>query len=82
MPLSEAFRLIRDHHGLTMRAFAARLGVSHVHVNDLEHGKVSPSIELLGRVREEYGFDPYLLMALKNEGDVEKYYRLLNNEAG
>ena len=81
MTIAEAFRLIRDRSGLTMRAFAARIGVSHVHVNDLERGKTMPSVDLLERVREAFGFDPHVLAALKNyPDDVDRYYKLLNGE--
>ncbi len=64
-------RYIREMHGLKQREAAQQLGVSVVHVCNVERGKSSPSSDLLDRYRELWGIDLYVL-AWCLHGDINR----------
>lgn len=47
----------REARGLSLRAFAALLGISAAHQSDIEHGRRRPSPELMGRMAEALEVD-------------------------
>jgi transcriptional regulator with XRE-family HTH domain len=59
--LGNTIKYIRESKGLTQRAAAEALGVSDVHLCNLEHDKARPSEDLLTRMRKEWGVDVYVL---------------------
>jgi len=59
--MGEAIRYVRETKGLTQRAAAELLGVSDVHLCNLEHGKARPSAQLLNKMRIEWDVDLYIL---------------------
>ena len=69
--LGSTARYLREMHGLTQRAAARKLGVSVVHLCNVENDKASPSNDLLGRYRQCWGIDLYVL-AWCLHGDMEK----------
>jgi transcriptional regulator with XRE-family HTH domain len=59
--LGSTIRYVREANGLTQRAAAEVLGVSDVHLCNLEHDKARPSAELLVKMQEEWNVDLYVL---------------------
>jgi len=64
-------REIRDSLGLTQHEMAEALGITNVHVSNIENDKSFPSQQLIDRYREKFGIDLYVL-AWCRHGDVEK----------
>ncbi len=52
---------IRLGAGDSQREAADRLGITNVHLCDIERGHSRPSLDLLERYQEEFGSDPYVL---------------------
>ena len=69
--LGKTARHLRDSLGLTQRAAAKELGISVVHLCNIENDKAVPSPSLLDRYRELWAVDLYML-AWCLHGDVEK----------
>lgn len=67
--VGEIARELRKTAGLTQRAAADALGVSYVHLCNIENGKSAPSASLLDRCRDLWGVDLYVL-AWCRHGDV------------
>ena len=61
MKLGDTARYVRESQGLTQRAAARELGVSVVHLCNIEKSKSMPSPELLDRYRDLWGTDLYVL---------------------
>lgn len=61
---------LRDAFGLTQRVAAERLGISNVHLCNVEKNKSTPSTSLLEAYRREFGVDLYVL-AWCEQGDAE-----------
>src|SRR5262249_49178885 len=68
--LGSTARRLRESLGLTQRAAARALGISAVHLCNLEKNKAFPSPELLDRYRKLWGIDLYVLAWCQN-GKVE-----------
>ena len=47
--LHMALKLIRNYHHISQAELARRLGMSSSHICEIENGKASPSLELLGK---------------------------------
>lgn len=47
--LHEALRLIRVYHDLSQTQLSYELGVSNSHLSEIESGKKTPSLDLLGK---------------------------------
>ncbi len=60
MNLGETARNLRETFGLTQRAVADRLGISYVHLCNLENNKARPSAEMLEKFRRVFGVDLYV----------------------
>jgi len=69
--LGSTIKYVRETKGLTQRSAAAALGVSDVHLCNLEHDKARPSAELLGKIHQEWNVDLYVL-AWCLHGDVKR----------
>jgi transcriptional regulator with XRE-family HTH domain len=71
MNLGDTARSLRESFGLTQRAAAEKLGVSVVHLCNIENGKSNPSPDLLIKFRDVFGVDLYVYSWCR-EGDAEK----------
>ncbi|NQT17455.1 MAG: helix-turn-helix transcriptional regulator [Planctomycetes bacterium] len=74
--LGETARHLRNELGLTQRAAAEKLGISYVHLCNIEHNKSAPSPALLERYRELWNVDLYVL-AWCLHGDTKKLPKAL-----
>jgi transcriptional regulator with XRE-family HTH domain len=61
MYLGKTAKYLREELGLTQRAAAEALGISYVHLSNIENNKAIPSAGLLDRYRELWGVDLYVL---------------------
>lgn len=59
--IGQAARRVREVEGLTQRATAKKLGVSVVHLCNIERNNSAPSQALIDRYRELWGVDLYIL---------------------
>ena len=69
--LGNTARHLRDSLGLTQREAARQLQITAVHLCNIESNKSAPSSELVGRYRELWGIDLYVL-AWCLHGDTER----------
>jgi transcriptional regulator with XRE-family HTH domain len=69
--LGETATFIREARKMTQRAAAEKLGITPVHLCNIEKGKAKPSPDLLRKYREVMGVDLYVLAWCRN-GDFEK----------
>jgi transcriptional regulator with XRE-family HTH domain len=60
-PLAQTARFVREQRHMTQRAAAEALGVSFVHVSNVERGKAVPSSALIERYRDVFGVDLHVL---------------------
>jgi len=74
--LGETARHLRDSLGLSQRAAAEQLGISCVHLCNIEKNKAMPSPSLLARFRELWDVDLYVL-AWCLHGDTKKLPKTL-----
>ena len=63
-------RRIRESVGESQQDMADALGITTVHLSNLENGKNLPSLKLLTEIRRLYGLDAYVLAALNGGGQV------------
>jgi transcriptional regulator with XRE-family HTH domain len=63
--LCEAARELRSRLGLSVRSAARELGISFVHLSNIENNKVSPSPEIIDRFRQAWGIDLYMFAVCK-----------------
>jgi transcriptional regulator with XRE-family HTH domain len=61
IPLGQTAKQVRVRKGLTQRAAAEALGISFVHLSNVENNKAVPSPALLGRYKDLWGVDLYIL---------------------
>lgn len=52
--LNEALRLIRVYHDLSQTQLSYDLSISNSHLSEIESGKKSPSLELLGKYSNRF----------------------------
>ena len=69
--LGKTARHLRESLGMTQKAMADRLGITNVHLSNVENNKAFPSQGLIDRYRELFDVDLYVL-AWCRHGDVEK----------
>ena len=74
-------REMRESLGLTQQEMAATLGVTNVHISNIENDKSFPSQQLIERYREKFGIDLYVL-AWCRQGDVERLPPAIRKPAG
>lgn len=58
--LGEAARHLRERLGLSQRAAAQELGISHVHLNNIENGKASPTAAMIEKYYQAWNIDLYM----------------------
>jgi transcriptional regulator with XRE-family HTH domain len=59
--IGETARYVRERLGMSQRAAAEALGVSAVHLSNVERGRTVPSSSLLARFKQVYAIDVYVL---------------------
>ncbi len=69
--LGKTARYLRERKGMTQVAAADALGITQVHLSNVENNKAVPSPKLLERYRELWGVDLYIL-AWSLFGDLDK----------
>jgi transcriptional regulator with XRE-family HTH domain len=69
--LGKTARYLRERKGMTQVAAAHALGITQVHLSNVENNKAVPSPKLLERYRELWGVDLYIL-AWSLFGDLDK----------
>src|SRR3954468_7167629 len=67
--LGRTARSVRESLGLTQKAAAEALGVSSVHLSNVERGVTPPSASLISRFTDVYGIDVYVLNYCTEEGE-------------
>ena len=67
--LGFAARYLRERLGLSQRAAAIELGISHVHLNNIENGKTSPTTSMIEKYYEAWNIDLYMLAVAKFSDD-------------
>ena len=63
--LCDAARELRTRIGLSVRKAAEELGISYVHLSNIENNKVSPSPEIIDRFHQAWGIDLYMFAVCK-----------------
>jgi transcriptional regulator with XRE-family HTH domain len=63
--IGDAIKYLRDRLGLSQRAAARELGISHIHLNNIENGKVSPTADMLEKFYSTWGIDVYMVAVAK-----------------
>jgi len=76
----ESARALREQLGLSQKDAAAELGISNVHLCNLEKNNSNPSPELLDKYRELWGVDLYVF-AWCREGNLERLPKQLRAAA-
>ncbi len=71
MQLNKTALHLRLTLGLTQREAAKRLGITAVHLCNIEKGRALPSLDLIDKYREVWGVDLYVL-AWCRSGEVVK----------
>ena len=69
--LGSTIKYVRETKALTQRAAAATLGVSDVHLCNLERDRARPSADLIAKIHKEWSVDVYIL-AWCLHGDTKK----------
>lgn len=69
--VGDAAREVRERIGLSQKDAAVKLGISNVHLCNIEKGNAQPSPELLAKYQKTWGVDLYVL-AWCQDGDVDK----------
>jgi transcriptional regulator with XRE-family HTH domain len=59
--LGKTARYLRERKGLSQKEAAEALGISQVHLSNIEHDKALPSPNLLTHIRELWKVDLYIL---------------------
>jgi transcriptional regulator with XRE-family HTH domain len=67
--IGQTARFVRESRGLTQRAAAEALGVSAVHLSNIERGRTQPSAALIARFKDVYGLDVYILCHCMDESE-------------
>jgi transcriptional regulator with XRE-family HTH domain len=61
MHVGKTARYVRERKGLTLRAAAELLDISHVHLCNIENNHAVASLQLLEKMKEVYGVDLLVL---------------------
>jgi transcriptional regulator with XRE-family HTH domain len=61
MHVGKTARYVREQKGLTLRAAAEMLEISHVHLCNIENNRAVASLQLLEKMKEVYGVDLIVL---------------------
>jgi transcriptional regulator with XRE-family HTH domain len=63
-PLAKATRSLRERFGFEQIELADRLGITNVHLCNLEAGRSTYSVHVVRRLSDIYGIDVYLYTAV------------------
>lgn len=74
LDIGAAIREVRGMLELSQREAARGMGISHVHLNNIENGRSYPTTGILEKVFASWGVDVYVYAALLQENT----FRLLN----
>lgn len=81
MMIGEAVRLIRTRANHSQSQMATALDVTPSRISQIEtthYGNKRPSLELMAKIREVYGFCPMALVVLADESlDIEAHKKLI-----
>lgn len=69
--LARTARFLRERRRMTQRAAAEALGISFVHLSNIERGRSAPSAALAARFREIFGGDLHILSWCLYEDDAQ-----------
>lgn len=69
--IGRTVRYVREKLGMTQKAAAEALGVSSVHLSNVERGVTPPSALLISRFAEVYGIDVYVLNYCTDDDDAD-----------
>lgn len=69
--LGETARELRDRTGLSQIDAAKQLGITQVHLSNIENDKARPSPDLAAKYRDVFGVDLYVY-AFCTRGDLER----------
>lgn len=69
--LGKTAKYVRESKGLTQTEAARQLGITNVHLSNIENNKASPSLELIEKFRKVWNVDLYVL-AWCMFGDTDK----------
>ena len=78
--VGESARVLREQLGLSQKEAAVQLGISNVHLCNLEKDNSRPSPELQAKYRELWGVDLYVFAWCRN-GDIERLPKQLRAAA-
>jgi transcriptional regulator with XRE-family HTH domain len=78
--VGDSARALRDQLGLSQKEAAVELGISNVHLCNVEKNNSQPSPELLAKYRELWGVDLYVF-AWCSTGNVERLPKKLRAAA-
>ncbi|OSZ33909.1 transcriptional regulator [Alcaligenes faecalis] len=70
--LNEALRLIRTYHDLTQSQLGLELGVSNSYLSEIEAGKKTPSLDLLGKYSHRFNLPVSSLLFFSEALDKSK----------
>lgn len=59
---------MRTARRINVTAFAERLGVTRQHLGNIEHGRATPSVELLVKIADEFGTSVDYLLGRDEDG--------------
>lgn len=68
--VGESARILREQFGLSQKEAAAELGITNVHLCNIEKDNSNPSPDLLAKYRELWGVDLYVFAWCRN-GDID-----------
>jgi transcriptional regulator with XRE-family HTH domain len=71
MHVGKTARYVRERKGLTLRAAAGLLEISHVHLCNIENNRAVASLQLLEKMKDVYGVD-LLVLGWCLYGDVNR----------
>jgi transcriptional regulator with XRE-family HTH domain len=82
--IGSTVRYVREKLGMTQKAAAEALGVSSVHLSNVERGVTPPSALLLSRFAEVYRIDVYVLNYCTGDedGDVPEAVKQARRKLG
>lgn len=80
--VGDAARALRDFLGVSQKDAADELGITNVHLCNIEKGNSQPSPDLLAKYREKWGVDLYVFAWCQsgNVADLPKSLRSVAHE--
>lgn len=63
---------LRGIYGYSAKEMSEILGISNSYLSEIEHGKKTPSLELIEKYAESFGLRPSTLLRFSEEYDYEE----------